>query len=179
MIAAIAAPVGFFFVLKDYQKERILNVFDLERDPSGSSYQVIQSRIAVGSGGVAGKGVFRGSQSRLDFLPARETDFVMAVIAEETGFIGVLVVLGLYLSLLLRALKTAVISQDHLGMFLATGVACLWGGQIFVNMGMVTGILPTIGIPLPLLSFGGSSIVATFLAFGLVGSVREGRFVNA
>ncbi|RMG48936.1 MAG: rod shape-determining protein RodA [Acidobacteria bacterium] len=178
LVAALAAPAAWFLVLKPYQKERILTVFDPGRDPAGSGYQVIQSRIAVGSGGVAGKGLFRGSQSRLDFLPARETDFILAVIAEETGFLGVLVVLGLYFSLLLRTFGTAAMARDTLGTFLCVTVACLWAGQVFVNAGMVTGILPTIGIPLPVVSYGGSSVAATFLAFGLVGSVRSRRFVN-
>jgi rod shape determining protein RodA len=178
LIGALAVPILWFGVLEPYQKERVLTVFDPERDPSGSGYQVIQSRIAVGSGQITGKGLFRGSQSRLDFLPARETDFVLAVIAEETGFVGVLVVLGVYLSLLLRTLQTAAISQDPLGAYLAVGVASLWAGQIFINTGMVAGILPTIGVPLPALSAGGSSLVATFLAFAIVGSVRVRRFVN-
>ncbi len=179
IVAALAAPAAWLLVLQPYQKERVLTVFDPSRDPSGSGYQVIQSRIAIGSGGPAGKGLFRGSQSRLDFLPARETDFVLAVLAEETGFVGVTLVLALYAALLLRAIGTASVAQDHLGMFLALGVAALWGGQIFINAGMVTGVLPTIGVPLPVLSYGGSSTAATFLAFGLVGSVRSGRFVNA
>jgi rod shape determining protein RodA len=178
LIGALALPILWFGVLEPYQKERVITVFDPERDPSGSGYQVIQSRIAVGSGQITGKGLFRGSQSRLDFLPARETDFVLAVVAEETGFIGVLVVLGLYLSLLLRTLQTAAISQDPLGAYLAVGVASLWAGQIFINTGMVAGILPTIGVPLPVVSAGGSSVVATFLAFAIVGSVRTRRFVN-
>jgi rod shape determining protein RodA len=179
VIAALAAPLAWFVVLQPYQKERILTVFDPARDPAGSGYQVIQSRIAIGSGGAWGKGLFDGSQSRLDFLPARETDFVLAVVAEETGFVGVIVVLGLYASLLLRALSTAAVARDHLGMFLAVGIASLCAGQVFINAGMVTGVLPTIGIPMPVLSYGGSSIIATFLAFGLVASVRTGRFVNA
>ena len=179
LIAALVAPIAWFAVLKPFQKERILTVFDPGRDPSGTGYQVIQSRIAVGSGQLTGKGLFRGSQSRLNFLPARQTDFILAVIAEETGLIGVFIVLGLYLFLLLRAIGTASIAQDDLGAFLAVGVACLWAGQIFINIGMVTGILPTIGVPLPVLSFGGSSLVSTFFAFGLIASVRVGRFVNA
>ncbi|UCF66528.1 MAG: rod shape-determining protein RodA [Acidobacteriota bacterium] len=178
VIAALAAPVAWFVALKPYQKERILTVLDPERDPAGTGYQVLQSRIAVGSGGAFGKGLFRGSQSRLDFLPARETDFVLAVIAEETGFAGVLVVLGVYLSLLWRTLIAASMSQDHLGTFLCVGVASLWAGQVFINAGMVTGVLPTIGVPLPVLSYGGSSVLATFLAFGLVSSVRSQRLVN-
>ncbi|MDH3284019.1 MAG: rod shape-determining protein RodA [Acidobacteriota bacterium] len=179
VVAALAAPVAWFVVLQPYQKDRIRTVFDPSRDPSGTGYQVIQSRIAIGSGGPVGKGLLHGSQSRLDFLPAQETDFVLAVLAEETGFVGVTLVLALYAALLLRAIGTASVAQDHLGMFLALGVAALWAGQIFINAGMVTGVLPTIGVPLPVLSYGGSSTVATFLAFGLVGSVRSGRFVNA
>ena len=179
LIGAMLAPVLWYGVLKDYQKERILTVFDPQRDPSGTGYQVIQSRIAVGSGGFAGKGLFRGSQSRLDFLPARQTDFVLAVVAEETGFVGVLVVFGLYAGLLFRAFQTATVARDRLGTFIAVGVASLWAGQIFINAGMVAGILPTIGVPLPLISYGGSSVIATFLAFGLVASVRSGRYVNA
>ncbi len=179
LVAALAAPLMWFVVLKDYQKERIVTVFDPTRDPMGVGYQVIQSRIAVGSGGVFGKGLFRGSQSRLDFLPARQTDFILAVIAEESGFVGIAVVLSLYMGLLFRAFQTAAVSQDKLGTLIAVGVASLWAGQIFINAGMVTGILPTIGVPLPMLSYGGSSIVATFLAFGLVSSVRARRYVNA
>ncbi len=179
LIGALLAPVLWFGVLHDYQKERVLTVLDPERDPSGTGYQVIQSRIAIGSGGFAGKGLFRGSQSRLDFLPARQTDFVLAVIAEEAGFVGVLVVFGLWAGLLFRAFRTATVARDRLGTFIAVGAASLWAGQIFINAGMVAGILPTIGVPLPLLSYGGSSVIATFLAFGLVASVRTGRYVNA
>lgn len=179
LLVALMAPIAWSYVLKPYQKERILLVFDPTRDPSGSGYQVLQSRIAVGSGGVTGKGLFQGSQSRLNFLPARETDFVLAVIAEETGFVGVIVVLGLYMALVFRALDAALTARDQLGTYLCGGIAALWAGQIFVNTGMVTGILPTIGVPLPVLSSGGSSVIATFLAFALVGAVRAGRIVNA
>jgi rod shape determining protein RodA len=176
--ALLAAPVVWMEVLKPYQKERILNVFQPERDPAGTGYQVIQSKIAVGSGRVVGTGIFQGSQSRLDFLPARETDFVLGVVAEETGFVGVSVVLSLFLVLILRALETAKQARDQLGTYLATGVAAIWSGQVFINTGMVTGVLPTIGVPLPVLSYGGSSMLATFFAFGLVASVRSGRIVN-
>jgi rod shape determining protein RodA len=179
LIGALAVPAMWIGVLEDYQKERILTVVDPVRDPTGAGYQVIQSRIAVGSGGLFGRGLFHGSQSRLDFLPARETDFILAVIAEELGFAGVVLVLGLWVSLLLRCFQTAVLARDRLGTFLAVGVASLWAGQIFINIGMVTGMLPTIGVPLPAVSYGGSSLVTTFLAFGMVSSVRSGRYVNA
>lgn len=178
IIAALAAPVGWFTVLKPYQKERIITVIDPMRDPMGSGYQTIQSRIAVGSGEVVGKGLFQGSQSRLEFLPARETDFILAVVAEETGFVGISVVFGLFIALLMRALKTAATAQDYLGTLITAGVVSVWAGQLFINTGMVTGVLPTIGVPLPGLSYGGSQVLATFLAFGLVSSVRNGRLVN-
>lgn len=179
LLAALAAPVGWFTVLKPYQKERIRTVIQPDRDPMGTGYQTIQSRIAVGSGQVIGKGLFQGSQSRLEYLPARETDFILGVIAEETGFVGVLVVLGLFLALLLRAFRTAATSRDYLGTLIVVGVTSIWGGQLFINTGMVTGIVPTIGVPLPGLSYGGSLIIATFMAFGLVASVRSRRLVNA
>lgn len=178
LLAALAAPVMWTQVLKPYQKERIVNVFKPERDPAGSGYQVIQSKIAVGSGKVYGRGLFHGSQSRLEYLPARETDFILAVVAEETGFAGTMAVLGLYLSLLLRTVRTAVLARDRLGTLIAAGVAAIWSAQLFINTGMVSGWLPTIGVPLPLLSYGGSSLIASFLAFGLVASVRSGRIVN-
>ncbi len=179
LLIAVAAPVGWFTVLKPYQKERIRTVIQPDRDPMGSGYQTIQSRIAVGAGQVAGRGLFQGSQSRLEFLPARETDFVLGVIAEETGFVGVLFVLGLFTALLMRALKTAATAQDYLGTLVVVGVVSIWAGQLFINTGMVTGVVPTIGVPLPGLSYGGSSIIATFMAFGLVASVRSRRLVNA
>ncbi len=179
VIGILAAPVGWFTVLKPYQKERIITVIDPMRDPMGSGYQTIQSRIAVGSGEIVGKGPFQGSQSRLEFLPARETDFILAVIAEETGFLGVLVVLGLELFLLVRGLKTAATAQDYLGSLIAVGVVSVTAGQLFINTGMVTGIVPTIGVPLPGVSYGGSSMISTYLGFGLVSSVHSGRLVNA
>jgi rod shape determining protein RodA len=179
LMMALLAPVGWFYALKPYQKERILTVFDPSRDEKGSGYQVIQSRIAVGSGQLDGKGLFHGSQSRLKFLPARETDFVLAVVAEETGFIGIILTLAIYMSLVFRALETALTARDLLGTYLAGGIAAMWTGQLFINVGMVTGILPTIGVPAPLLSYGGSSVLASYLAFALIGSIRAGRIVNA
>lgn len=179
LLAILAAPIGWFTVLKPYQKERIITVFDPMRDPLGSGYQTYQSRIAVGSGQILGKGPLQGSQSRLEFLPVRETDFILAVIAEETGFVGVVVVLGLQLALLMRGLKTAAMAQDYVGSLIAVGVVSVTAGQLFINTGMVTGILPTIGVPLPAVSYGGSSMVSTFLGFGLVSSVHAGRLVNA
>ena len=138
----------------------------------------MQSNIAVGSGGVLGKGITRGTQSRLKFLPYPHTDFIASVVAEETGFVGMLVVLGLYLFILMRSIGHAERSQDQLGMILITGIVCLVGFHAVINLGMVVGLLPIMGIPLPLMSYGGSSIIATFMALGLVANVRFHRHVN-
>lgn len=176
LAASLFLPVMWFTMLKPYQKERVLTVVNPTRDPQGSGYQVIQSRIAVGSGGLAGKGVFSGTQSRLDFLPAHHTDFIYSVIAEETGFLGSVVVMGLYLLLFHRILTAAMLSRDRQGAFLAMCVMTVLGLHFVLNLGMVLGLLPTIGIPLPLLSYGGSSMLATCFLLGLAYNVRMRRF---
>lgn len=164
--------------LKGYQKERILTVLDTSRDPSGYGYQVRQSKIAIGSGGLTGKGLFRGTQSQLDFLPAQHTDFVLAVFAEELGFIGSAMVLGLIYYLLLRAIVAARSAQDRLGTYLCLLIVAWLAGQMAINVGMVLGRLPTIGVPLPLVSYGGSALVSAMAAVGLIVNVRARRFVN-
>jgi rod shape determining protein RodA len=148
------------------------------RDPKGAGYQVIQSRIAVGSGGFVGKGLFSGTQSQLDFLPARHTDFIYSVIAEEAGFLGAASVVALYLLLLQRLLLAATLARDRLGFFLVMCLCGVLGVHLVLNLGMALGLLPTIGIPLPLLSYGGSSMLATMFALGLCYSVRMRRFVE-
>jgi rod shape determining protein RodA len=178
IIGALALPVMWVSVLEDYQKERILTVFDPSRDPSDSGWQIHQSRIAVGSGEVTGKGLYSGTQGPLRFLPEAHTDFIFAVLAEQAGFLGVLAVLLAYFLLIWGALQAAVLSRDALGMYLCLGIAAVWCFQIFLNVGMVAGLVPTIGIPLPVLSSGGSSMVTTFFAFGLVVNVRQRRLVN-
>lgn len=177
LLAAILAPIGWG-QLRDYQKERILTVFDPERDPSGVGYQARQSKIAIGSGGLVGKGIFAGTQSRLNFLPAQHTDFVLAVIAEDLGFLGVTVVLTLYFYLLHRGIVAARSSQDRLGTYLCLLLVAWFTGQIAVNVGMVLGKLPTIGVPLPLLSYGGTALVSVLAGIGIVVGVRTRRFVN-
>jgi len=177
VIVALLAPVGWT-QLKDYQKERILTVFNPERDPSGVGYQVRQSKIAIGSGGLVGKGLFEGTQSRLNFLPAQHTDFVLAVLAEELGFTGAAAVLALFYYLLFRGIVAARSSQDRLGTYLCLLVVAWFAGQIFVNVGMVLGLLPTIGVPLPLLSYGGTALVVVLSGVALVVNVRTRRFVN-
>lgn len=182
VLVAVAASLGWQFrhlYLKPYQLQRIDVVLHPERaDPRGYGYHTMQSNIAVGSGGVLGKGITRGTQSRLKFLPYPHTDFIASVVAEETGFVGMLFVLGLYLFIFMRAIGHAERSHDQLGMILITGVVCLLGFHTVINLGMVVGLLPIMGIPLPLMSYGGSSIIATFMALGLVASVRYHRHVN-
>lgn len=178
MIAvALLAPVGWRH-LKPYQKERILTVVDPGRDPSGVGYQVRQSKIAVGSGRLTGKGLFKGTQTRLNFLPAQHTDFVLAVIAEELGFIGAAGVLALLYYLLYRGLLAARSSQDRLGTYLSLLVVSWLMGQASINIGMVLGLMPTIGVPLPFLSYGGTALISVTCGVGLIANVRGRRFVN-
>jgi len=178
LAGALAVPIGWKLVLKPYQKERILTVFDPSRDPAGVGYQVQQSRIAIGSGGLTGKGLGEGTQSRLNFLPQQHTDFIFAFLAEEQGFLGAGAALAVLAFLVLRMLQTARLARDRLGLHLAAILGTLVGGQALLNIGMVLGVLPVIGVPLPLLSYGGSSVIATLMALGLAANVRMRRFVN-
>ena len=168
-----------WLLLKDYQKERIGTFFHPEADQLGSGYQVRQSKIAVGSGGFFGKGFRSGTQSQLRFLPVAHTDFILAVIAEEWGFLGVILVLGLFATLLLRALKVAQAARDRGGVFLTLALSGMLFFSVTVNASMMIGLLPITGIPLPLVSYGGSSVATTFLAIGLILGVGYRRFVNA
>jgi rod shape determining protein RodA len=176
-IALIVIPVGFTS-LQAYQKARIVSFLDPERDPQGTGYQLIQSKIAVGAGGTWGKGVTKGSQTQLRFLPVPHTDFIFSAFAEEHGFIGVTLVLVLYFVLLMQIVQNAQTAPDRAGMYICMGVGALLLFHILVNVGMVVGRMPVTGIPLPLMSYGGSSVWSTFLMLGLVNSVRVRRFVN-
>jgi rod shape determining protein RodA len=176
-LAALLVPAGWH-VLKPYQKQRLTAFFRPEETSQTSGYQTQQSKIAVGSGGIRGKGFGQGSQNQLGFVPVRWADFILAGLAEEQGFVGVLVVLLLYLGLLLRLVGTAQLASDRAGMFLVMGVTAAIGVHVLVNAAMVIGYMPVTGIPLPLMSHGGSSIVFVFLALGLVMNVRLRRFVN-
>lgn len=171
--AAMAWPL-----LRDYQRTRIYTFLDPSLDPKGAGYQKIQSQIAVGSGGLLGRGFLEGSQGQLGYLPARHTDFIFSVLAEEMGFVGVVVVLGLYLLLLWRMLETARLARDRLGAFLAAGLTASLSFQVVYNVAMVAGLVPVKGLPLPLLSYGGSSVLSTLMAVGLILSVRMRRFAN-
>ena len=178
LLMALTLPVAWFTYLQDYQKERILTFFDPARDPTGAGYQIRQSMIAVGSGGLAGKGLYQGTQSQLQFLPAQHTDFIFAVLAEELGFMGAGGLMALYAFLTLRCLSTARLARDKLGRYISLGFGSIFGFQVLLNIGMVLGLAPIVGIPLPLMSYGGSSMVATLMGFGLVVNVRMRRFVN-
>lgn len=165
-----------WYVLAEYQRNRLLSLFNPHSDLLGAGYHSWQSKIAIGSGGLWGKGLLAGTQSRLHFLPERHTDFIFSVLGEELGFIGVLLLLGLFASLLAHGFATAYHSRDRLGVFVTVGVITMLTTHIFLNIGMTTGLLPIVGIPLPLLSYGGSSLVATFFSLGLVMNVHMRRF---
>jgi rod shape determining protein RodA len=170
-----AAPLAWL-VLKDYQRERLLVFLDPFRDPLGSAYNVIQAKIAIGSGQLLGKGVAGATQSRLSFLPERHTDFIFAVFAETWGFVGCLVLLTCYALLLLRGFDIAASTREPVGRLVALGVTALVATQVLVNVGMVTGLIPVVGIPLPFMSYGGSSMVVSMMALGLLLSVRMRQF---
>lgn len=173
---ALVAPIGWS-VLKPYQKERVRVVFDPDRDPSGIGYQADQCRTAVGSGGLTGQGYMKGPQNRLGFLPARHTDFIFAVLAEETGFLGSVLVLALYLLVIKRISDAMVLARDRVGAFACLGAMAFLTAHVVVNVGMVLGLLPVIGLPLPLLSFGGSSLIASLGLVALALNVRMNRLV--
>ena len=175
-VAAIAAlPAGWQF-LKPYQKTRIWTFMNPESDPLGAGYHVVQSKVAIGSGQVWGKGYLQGSQNRLEFLPEQHTDFVFSVFAEEWGFSGCVLLLAGYVLLILLSLRAVRRARDRFGVLLATGMAAILFWQSTINIGMVTGLLPVVGIPLPLLSYGGSSLVTTLVAVGLLISVSMRRY---
>jgi len=177
IIVVLVLPVGIHF-LQPYQKARLVSFLDPDRDPRGTGYQVIQSKIAVGAGGMWGKGMTKGSQTQLRFLPVPHTDFIFSAFAEEHGFVGVIVVLALYFMLLMQIVKNAQTAPDRAGMYICMGVAALLLFHVLVNVGMVVGRMPVTGIPLPLMSAGGSSMLSMFLMLGLVNNVRLRRFVN-
>ena len=170
---------AWLFVLKDYQRQRILTLLDPESDKLGAGWNIIQSKIAIGSGGWAGKGWTEGTQSQLDFLPESRTDFIIAVLAEEFGLRGVLVLLAIYLLILLRSLWIGVQAQSSYARILCASITLTLFVYIFVNMGMVAGLLPVVGVPLPLVSAGGTSVVTLMLGFGLLMAVStEQRVVG-
>ncbi len=175
LAAAAGMPLLWYFGMHDYQRERVLTFLDPERDPLGAGYHIIQSKIAIGSGGMYGKGWLAGTQSHLEFLPERHTDFVFAVLSEEFGFFGVCALLTLYLAVVARGLWIAAYAQDHYGRLLAGSISLTFFVYFFINMGMVSGILPVVGLPLPLISYGGTSMVTLMAAFGILMSIHTHR----
>jgi rod shape determining protein RodA len=178
LVGVLTAPVAWKFALQDYQKERISTFLDPSQDARGAGYQQIQARITVGSGGPWGKGFREGTQGQLRFLPVAHNDFIFSVLAEEQGFAGVIVVLGLYLFVILRSLESARLAKDRLGAFLVLGVLASFTFQVIYNITMSAGLAPVKGLTLPLMSYGGSSMIATLAGFGLVLNVRMRRFTN-
>jgi rod shape determining protein RodA len=170
--AVAAVPLAWTYVLRDYQKDRILSFLNPAADTQGSGWQVLQSQIAVGSGGLLGTGLTNGTQSRGDFLPVQESDFVFAVLAQELGFVGALVVFLLFTALLWRILSCAWRSRDPFGTLFGAGLATLLLFQVFVNIGMVIGILPVTGIPLPFIAHGGASLVSIAIGLGIIQSIN-------
>lgn len=175
---ASVAPVAWFFLLRPYQKDRILTFLDPESDPLGAGWNIIQSKIAIGAGGFAGKGWMQGSQSHLNYLPEHTTDFVFAVLSEEFGWLGVTVVLGLYLFVIGRCLWIAVEARDGYSRMLAGALAMAFCVYVVVNGGMIAGLLPVVGVPMPLLSYGGTSAVSLLAGLGVVMAVKAHRPVH-
>ena len=175
VIAAAAAAPSLFFTLKDYQRDRILNFLNPGRDPLGTGYHVIQSKIAIGSGGLFGKGFQQGTQSQLRFIPEQHTDFIVSVLAEEFGFVGVLLMLGLILFITVYLLSYMEFTKTRFSTIVVVGIASAFALQAAINIAMVVGVLPVVGLPLPLMSYGGSSLVSTFLGFGIIAGYKRRR----
>ena len=173
--AGILSLPLFWQILKPYQRDRILVFFNPYLDPLGKGYHVIQSKIAIGSGKLFGKGLYQGTQSQLDFLPVKHTDFIFAVLGEELGFVGGVILISLYFMLLYYSIRVAFKARDLLGTYMVVGVISMWAFQILVNIGMNVGIMPVTGIPLPFMSYGGSSFIMNMMAAGLVLNVGMRR----
>jgi len=178
VLAGLMAAPALWYVMLDYQRTRVMILLDPERDPLGAGWNIIQSKTAIGSGGLFGKGLFQGTQSHLDFLPESQTDFIVAVLAEEFGLVGVTLLLVLYILLVGRGVVIAIQAQDTFGRLLAGTITFTFFVYVFVNVGMVSGILPVVGVPLPLVSHGGTAIVTLFAGFGIIMSVHTHRRIT-
>jgi rod shape determining protein RodA len=174
-LAAIPGAVVLWNFMKDYQKQRVLTLINPDSDPLGAGYNIIQSKIAIGSGGLFGKGWTNGSQARLEFLPERDTDFIFAVLAEEFGLLGVLTLLSLYMFVIGRGLYISVQAHDTFSRLLAGSISLTFMVYVFVNTAMVTGLIPVVGVPLPLVSFGGTSMVTLMAGFGILMAIHSHR----
>lgn len=173
---ALTLPAVVLFVLKDYQRERVMTLFNPEANGSDAGYQIIQSKIALGSGGVLGQGFGLGPQSQLSFLPEKQTDFIFATLAEEFGFVGCVSVLALFAAVIFMALRTAAVAHSHFARLVAAGVTATFALYVLINSAMVMGLAPVVGIPMPLLSYGGTVMLTVMFGFGLVQSVRVHRY---
>jgi rod shape determining protein RodA len=176
LLSLASLPVIWMFVLKSYQKGRILTFLNPERDPLGSGYHIIQSKIAIGSGGVFGKGFGQGTQGQLNFLPAHHTDFIFAVFSEEWGFIGAILVLLLFLILTMWSLAEVLKAKNRVSAILITGIVAIIISHVLINIGMTTGLMPVVGVPLPFFSYGGSSMLSMMFGIGLLLNIRMRRF---
>ena len=176
-VIIVITPLAWSFGLKEYQKNRILTFISPDRDPSGTGYNIIQSKIAIGSGQIFGKGFQKGTQSQLEFLPERSTDFIFSVLSEEYGFIGSIITVLLFLLLILIGFHSAFQSRDKNGVFLCVGMSFYLFWHTFINIGMTMGIVPVVGIPLPLISYGGSSLLTTMVALGIISSVSCRKYL--
>ena len=177
VIGIIALPLVWQYGLKDYQKHRVLTFISPDSDPQGKGYNSIQSRIAVGSGQITGKGFRQGTQSQLEFLPERHTDFIFSVLSEEWGFFGSVIVIGIFIWLFLVSFEISLKARDRNGALITVGITAYLFWHMFINVGMVIGLLPIVGVPLPLLSYGGSGMLTTMLGLGLVSSVAFRRYL--
>ena len=172
LLAVVAAAPAVWYVLQEYQRQRILTLFDPQSDPLGAGWNIIQSTTAIGSGGLFGKGLFQGTQSHLEFLPESQTDFIIAVVGEELGFVGLLGLLMLYMAIVARGLVIASQAQNNFGRLLAGALTLVFFVYLFVNIAMVAGLLPVVGVPLPLVSYGGTSAITLLAGFGIIMSIR-------
>ncbi len=177
LVVSIGAflPILWFYLMRDYQKQRVLTFLNPESDPLGSGYHIIQSKIAIGSGGTHGKGWLDGTQSQLEFLPERHTDFIFSVFSEEFGFIGVLLLLAVYAFIIIRGLMIAARAQEAFTKLLAGSLTLTFFVYLFVNIGMVSGLLPVVGVPLPLVSYGGTSVVTLMASFGMLMAIATNK----
>ena len=176
LVAVAAVPITWQ-LLRGYQRQRVLSFLDPDKDPLGSGYHIIQAKIALGSGGVLGKGFLQGTQGHLSFLPEKQTDFIFTMLAEELGMLGGLALLALYGLVLLYGYAIAFSSRNHFGRLLAMGITCMFFLYVFINIAMVMGLIPVVGVPLPLVSYGGTAMMAVMIAFGLLLSVHVHRDV--
>ena len=175
-VCIVAIPM-VWFLLKGYQKQRIMTFLNPDRDPLGAGYHIIQSKIAIGSGMLTGKGFLKGTQNVLSFLPEQHTDFILSVLAEEWGFVGTGMLVMVYLLLIVWGLNIAHGCRDAFGLILSVGITSLLFWQVFINIAMVMGLMPVVGVPLPLISYGGSSVVTTVISIGILINVSMRRFM--